>query len=194
VGNQSAQRSQSIRSPSRGVYSLSSYQEITLREERAYFGGNRHKKIDNALQALRRITYNLRLKKTIFALRNDGKLILYKPIYEGDETKEIYLTTEGIIHSSIGSFDIKEAKENGTFGIGTEYSSLSGMSYDISPSEVVFSYKRPFIKGRIPKDALKFIPYMQDSDVILPILDWLAQPNNNIKLLNPDELIGSGSI
>ncbi len=159
--------------------------EISIDEQRTFFGGVRHKKIQEVLSWARRLTFESRLKMLMAQLRRDGILELYGPIsvggYSNDTEEEvIYLQKEGIIKCGTRSIDIKRARASGTFSLGTQSTAILGSSFETNPGEVAISLNRPVLGNYLPKDVLRFTPYVHDPDVVFALLEWLSKPGNSL--------------
>lgn len=155
---------------------------IYVSEDRAWFGGRRHAELAKALLLVRRLTLNARAINLVLKLRRDGQVLLSKPIGKGAEPVTLYL--DGTVGTPTRRIDIKRAKESGTFGIGTEWHSINGMNTRSDPYEVVLSEERGLIGALIPRNSIRFTPFLQDVDAIHAVLNWLSKPGNTLRTMD----------
>ena len=151
----------------------------SISEDRLIFGRKRHDSIGRLCALLRQATFTHRLTNLVRKLSVNGELALYKPFIGNGET--VVLRKDGTVRTPTSSVRLKVAKASGTFGLGSEWHALNGVSKKTDTSEVVLSETRGLFGALIPRDALRFVPYLEDIDIVHALLDWLAKPANNLK-------------
>lgn len=92
----------------------------------------------------------------------------------------VTLRKDGTICTPTMTVNLKVAKASGTFGLGTEWHSLNALSHKTNPYEIVLSEKKGMLGALIPSGALKFIPFLEDIDVVHALLAWMAEPQNKL--------------
>lgn len=147
---------------------------ISLREQRTYFAGGRHKAIATLYGLVRRATFQSRLNNLAAKLVREKRIEIYHPYTGKDEA--VFLTSGGDLETATKTIGLKAAKANGMFGVGTEWRSL-GFSRGYDTNEVIVCEKKGTL-GFIPRSALRFNANEGDTDVINALLIWLADPNN----------------
>ena len=168
-------------SSSIGIQFLSG-EVISISEERLLFGGKRHEAIGRLFSTVQQITFKQRLGNLTRRLIQQGQLELTRPWVIGSRQvgETIILKKGGVIVSGERSINLKTAKASGTFGLGSEWHSLNAMSHKTNPHEVVLSEKKAVLGALILIGAMKFIPYLEDIDIVHALLAWLAEPNNTL--------------
>lgn len=161
------------------VIAFVSGETVNISEDRILFGGKRHEAIVRILTLLRQITFNHRLTNLTKKLIDNGQIELYKPIVGSGES--VVLRKDGIVISGSLSINLKQAKATGTFGLGSEWRSLNSMNHENNPYEVILSEKRGLFGALIPRNALRFVPYIEDVDIVHALLGWLATTENQLR-------------
>lgn len=151
---------------------------LRLSENRVLFGSKRHEAIGRMLSLLRKVTFNYRMANLVKKLALNGQIELYKPIVGSRES--IVLRKDGIVATTSISINLKQAKATGTFGLGSEWRSLNHVSHETNPYEVILSDKRGAFRTFIPRGALRFVPYIEDVDIVHALLAWMAEPGNQL--------------
>lgn len=151
---------------------------VNISEDRILFGGKRHEAIGRMLAILRQATFNHRLINLIKKLTGNGQVELYKPIVGSGES--IVLRKDCMVIAGSLSISLKLAKSTGTFGLGSEWRSLNSLSHENNPYEVILSEKRGMFGALIPRNALRFTPYIEDVDIVHALLEWMAAPDNQL--------------
>jgi hypothetical protein len=161
---------------------FTSGQSILISEKRILFAGKRHEQIANLLAIVRRVTFSHRVQNLVKKLVRDGQIPLTTAIIVGgkDAAAAVFLRKDGTVLTPNKSVNLKTAKAIGTFGLGTEWRSLNALSHSSNPYEVVLSEKRGMLGAMVPRDALKFIPFVDDVDIVHSLLAWLAEPANKL--------------
>jgi len=115
-------------------------------------------------------------------LIQQGQIELTKTwVIGGKEVGEVViLRKDGTVVTPTKSVNLKVAKATGTFGLGSEWRSLNAMSHKTNPYEVVLSEKKGLLGALIPLGALKFIPFVEDIDIVHSLLAWMAEPGNKL--------------
>ncbi len=146
------------------------------------FGRKRHEAIGRLLATLRNITFNQRMTNLTRKLIQQGQIELTKTwIISGREVGEVViLRKDGTITTPMKSVNLKVAKASGTFEVGTEWHSLNALSHKTNPYEVVLSEKKSMLGALIPLGALKFVPFVEDIDIVHSLLAWMAEPKNRL--------------
>ncbi|RME56435.1 hypothetical protein D6779_10625, partial [Candidatus Parcubacteria bacterium] len=155
---------------------------ISISEKRILFGGKRHDAISHLLATLRKMTFNQRLTNLTRKLIQQGKIELTTSwIIGGKEVGEVVtLNKNGTVSTPTMVVDLKVAKATGTFCLGSEWRSFNSMSFKINPYEVVLSEKKRMLGSMIPLDALRFVPFVEDVDVVHALLTWMAEPQTKL--------------
>lgn len=155
---------------------------ISISEQRILFGGKRHDAIGRLLATLRKMTFNQRVTNLAKKLIQQGQINLTTTwVIGGREVGEVVtLRKDGTVVTPTKSVNLKVAKASGTFGLGTEWHSLNAMSHKTNPLEVVLSEKKGMLGALIPSGALKFVPFLEDIDVVHALLEWMAEPQNKL--------------
>ncbi|MGE0469586.1 MAG: hypothetical protein AB7L09_12480 [Nitrospira sp.] len=161
---------------------FASGEAISISEDRLLFGGKRHEAIGRLFSTMRDITFKQRLVNLTRRLIEQGHLELTRPWTIGSRQvgETVILKKEGVVISGERSINLRTAKASGTFGLGSQWHSLNFMSHQTDPYEVVLSEKKAALGALIPIGALKFIPYLEDIDIVQALLAWLAEPNNTL--------------
>ena len=159
-----------------------SAEPISITEKRILFGGKRHEAIGRLLTTLRKMTFHQRVNNLAKKLIQQGQIELTKAwIIGGKEVGEVViLRKDGTVCTPTKTVNLKVAKASGTFGLGTEWHSLNAMSQKTNPYEVVLSEKKGMLGALLPSGALKFVPFLEDVDVVHTLLTWMAEPQNNL--------------
>ena len=135
-------------------------------EETGIIGQGIHKKIRQAFSIIASKTFQNRLLRAKQTLIEKGELPL-----RSRSTARLHATGHLTIREK--KFDIAECYKNGVFGIGTERSSLSGLSYATSPNELVVC-ERKALFGGIPRNAVRY-DLDDDFDVIRTLIESYAK-------------------
>jgi hypothetical protein len=151
---------------------------VRLSENRILFGNKRHEAIGRILSLLRNITFNHRMTNLVKKLALNGQIELYKPIVGSGES--VVLRKDGMVVTTSISINLKQAKATGTFGLGSEWRSLNYVNHETNPYEVILSDKRGTFGALIPRGALRFVPYIEDVDIVHALLAWMAEPGNQL--------------
>ena len=142
---------------------------IHLESQKSYIGESIHKKIAQAVGFVQAQTFQLRLKRSVDKLKENGELILSHG-YGGPKTS---LTAGGKLISGTKTYDIAACAANGVLLIGTRYSSLNGQSRAQRPSEIVISEKKGLFGGA-PRNALHYTP-VTDVDIVHALVEKFSK-------------------
>jgi hypothetical protein len=151
--------------------------EFAYTEDRTYLGNSRHKQIRATCGVLRQLTLQHRIGNLASRLRQHGRLVL--GFCHDDDAKPVTLTSNGRLEADGLSVDLKAAKSHGAFGTGTLAKSISGLSSESRPEEIVASL-HPVGWRNFHQASIVFTPLHEDSDVVTILLEWLAEPGNSL--------------
>lgn len=155
---------------------LASGKFISLSEDRTLFAPARHTAIRTLHAVLKQITFQSRLTRITTLLKQQGRIEIFHPF--SGQGEPIFLTLSGEIETASRKIDLKQARTEGTFGVGVESRSLGySRTYDIE--EVVVAEGKGTM-GFIPQNALRFKANKYDTDVVNALLQWMAEPSNKI--------------
>ena len=157
-------------------FTLASGKFFSLSEDRTLFAPTRHKAIRALHATLKQLTFKSRLSRIATLLRQEGRLEIFHP-YSG-KGESVFLTVDGQIETATRKFDLKQAYNEGLFGVGVESRSL-GYSRSYDTDEVAISQKKGLMEF-ILLDALRFTANKYDTDVINALLQWMAMPENKL--------------
>lgn len=149
-----------------------------LSEDRAWFGAKRHAELGRLLTLLTSMTFRTRLTNLVVKLRTEKSVILFES--NTNKHAQVRLYEDGTLGTSSRRIDIKLAKASGTLGFGGEWVSINGLSSKSDPREVIISESKGLLGGLIPRNALRFVPNQQNTDIVHALIGWLSKPNNHL--------------
>lgn len=155
-------------------FTLASGKFHSLSEDRTLFAPARHQGIRTLHAMLKQITFQSRLTRIATLLRQQGRLEIFHPF--SGKGEPIFLTATGQIETATRKIDLKQAKKEGSFGVGVESRSL-GYSRGYDTEEVVVAEGKGTM-GFIPRSALRFKANKYDTDVVNALLQWMSEPDN----------------
>jgi len=156
---------------------------IALSEDRTIFGAPRHKAIAYMHHCIRQATFKSRMNNLATRLVKEGRVKLYEPIDKKYRPRNytdypVFLTRNGQLEVGSRSFDLKSARREGVFGVGTHWRSL-GLSQGYDTDEVAI-FEKKGIFGQVPRSAVYFKANAEDTDIVNALLTWLAEPGNGL--------------
>jgi len=155
-----------------------SKESILIIEDSTMLKGKRHDAIMFLYSILRERTFKQRLNNSFQELIKNGEI---KFAYDGKNLdKIITLKKDGTLSTPRGSMNLKIAKSSGTFGIGTEWNSLIGISRRENSGEVIISEKKGLLGSLVPRGALSLEIFIVDMDIAHFMLIWMADPQNTL--------------
>lgn len=166
---------------------FSNGESYCLEEERGVLGQDRHEKIAQCLSILRQITFKSRLAGLVSTTTKLGAIqigIETNEVYtligaianaiSKPQSSPVYLLKNGNITNGELTLNLKRCRTDGILELGIERTNK------YAPEQVYACHQRSlFEKSR--NMALKFdLGAEYEADVVLALLNWLAQPNNNL--------------
>lgn len=157
-------------------------------EDRTVFGREHHRKICECVAALRKVTFFARYNRLCNHLSGYGKARVGTEVNDAytivgviaeavsrSRPSDINLTIDGSITNGVLVLDLKLCRSHGILELGIERANKR------APGEVYACHERSILE-KSKRSALKFFAGGDyDTDVVLALLDWLADPGNRLR-------------
>jgi len=155
-------------------------------EDRAVLGWRRHKKIAECISVMRRLTFEPRMQRLVGELSSEGKIQIgteaIDPAYTivgaaidlvaKKQSAPVSLSEDGSITNGVLTLDLKKCRKDGILELGVQRANV------FASGQVYACHDRSLMEKSRNK-ALKFdIGGKHDDDVVLALLNWLANPAN----------------
>ena len=151
---------------------------FTTRETGGFFKRKRHAGILTAFARVRLLTFDVRLQRFVQQLARARAIALADRAVRSSEP--VVLHVDGTLSSGDIRVSIREAKEDGTFALGTSWASFSSANSRASPDEIFVSSRKPFL-GQFPKkDSIRFTPSLVNPDLAQALIAWMAKTGNSL--------------